>query len=79
MNEKDEAFIDHLSMLLDIADVKIIKLGKQLADKQKELYETQKELLATQAELQAARVTIEKGNNCKGRQLKSETIEKSNN
>lgn len=58
MSEKGEAFIDHLLMLLDIADVKIIKLGKQLADKQKELYKTQKELLETQAELQAAKVTI---------------------
>ena len=65
MNEKDEAFVDHLSMLLDIANVKIAKLRKQLADKQKELYETQKELLVTQAELQAARVTIKKGNKCK--------------
>ena len=58
-----ENFTDHLSMLLDIANVKIAKLRKQLADKQKELYETQKELLVTQAELQAARVTITKGDN----------------
>ena len=65
MDIKDEAFADHLSMLLDIANVKIVKLRKQLADKQKELYETQKELLVTQAELQAARVTIKKCNNCR--------------
>lgn len=44
MDRKDEAFVDHLLMLLNIADVKIAKLRKQLVDKQKELYETQKRI-----------------------------------
>lgn len=57
---KEKISTGFLRLLCDIKDVKILKLKKQLTEKQKELTRVQRQLTVTQEQLQAAKELMNK-------------------